>query len=146
RGADLDFANIDGQVTIQGAYSGQADFHNLSKPVHFTNSYSEFSAEKIPGEVRVSIGDINGTNLSGPVHISANRNKDVRLTDVSGSIDVSLERGDIEISESQQPLPKIDARTRFGEIDLAIPAGAKFDLNASSRIGEVENDYGSPLS
>ncbi len=35
--------------------------------------------------------------------------------------------------------------TRSGDIDLALPPGAKFDLRASTEHGEADNDYGDPL-
>ena len=78
--------------------------------------------------------------------MTSTRNKDVRLSEVSNSIEISIERGDIQVTQSGLPLPKIDVRTRSGEIELGLPAGAKFDLIASSNRGEIENEYGSPLT
>ena len=61
-------------------------------------------------------------------------------------LEISLERGDIEVSQSAPVPPKIDVRTRNGNIDLAFAPGAKFDLTASSNRGDVENEYGAPLT
>ena len=36
-------------------------------------------------------------------------------------------------------------RTRSGNIELGLPAAAKFDLTATSSRGEVVNDYGAPI-
>src|SRR5262249_41941274 len=118
RGGDIDLENVDGGVTINGSYSGLAEFHALAKPGRFTNSYSEFQAERVTGEARVGIGDISGSNLVGPVRITAMRNKDVRLVDVSNSLEIALERGDIQITAAALPVAKIDARTRTGDVLL----------------------------
>jgi hypothetical protein len=146
RGADVDFQNIEGQVTIDGSFSGVTELHNLSKPVRFVSPYTEFTAEKVPGELRITIGEINGSNLTGPVRVTSMRNKDVRLGEVSNSLEITLERGDIQVTESAQLPAKIDARTRIGDIDLALAPGAKFDLTASSNRGDVENEYGPPVT
>jgi DUF4097 and DUF4098 domain-containing protein YvlB len=146
RGTDINLESLEGPVTIDGAYSGLAEIRNAAKPVHFINSFSEFQAESVPGGVRLSIGEINGGNLAGPVRVTASRNKDVRLSEVTNALDISLERGDIQITSGALPLPKIDARTRSGDIELGIPPGAKFTMNASSERGAVLNDFGAPLT
>ena len=122
------------------------EIHNAAKAVHFVSPFTEFHAERVPGDVRIGIGDLSGSNVVGPVRLTASRNKDVRLTDVSNSLEIALERGDIQITAGAAPVPKIDAHTRFGEIELALAPGARFDLTASSGRGEVENQFGSPLT
>ena len=60
------------------------------------------------------------------------------------TIGAELERGDIELRPGKN-VPKMDVRTRSGDIDLALPPGATFDLKASTERGEASNDYGEPL-
>ncbi len=55
-GADIDLENIDGAVTINGGYTGNVEYHNLTKPVHFTGPQTEFSAEAVLGQVRAPLG------------------------------------------------------------------------------------------
>jgi DUF4097 and DUF4098 domain-containing protein YvlB len=43
------------------------------------------------------------------------------------------------------PLAKIDARTRSGRIDLALPESAKFELKATTNRGDLNNEYGAAL-
>ena len=35
RGSDVELENIGGQVTVNGAYTGNLDFKNLAKPLNF---------------------------------------------------------------------------------------------------------------
>jgi hypothetical protein len=39
----------------------------------------------------------------------------------------------------------MDVRTRSGDIDLALPDNAKFELKMVADHGEAHNEYGSPL-
>jgi hypothetical protein len=73
------------------------------------------------------------------------KSKDVQISDFTNTLELSLERGDIELRPGKLPLAKIDVRTRNGAIDLALPTGAKFDLRAKVDKGEVQNDFGAPL-
>lgn len=143
-GSDVDLENIDGAVTINGGYRGMVRFHGLENTVHFTGPQTEFSAEKIPGEVRMPLGEFTADNLVGPVSLHA-ASRDVQITGITNSLNVEIARGDIELRPGSLPLSKMEIRTRAGDIELALPEGAKFDLNASSQRGEATNDFGAPL-
>ncbi len=55
-----------------------------------------------------------------------------------------MDRGDIDLKPGKN-LPRMDVHTRSGDIDLALPPGAKFDLRATTEHGEADNEYGDPL-
>ena len=99
--------------------------------------------EKLPGQVRASRGEFTGSNIVGPVRLKA-RSSDVQLSDFTQSLDLTLDRGDIDLKPGKN-LPKMDVHTRSGDITLALPPGAKFDLRASTAHGEADNEYGDSL-
>ncbi len=144
RGRDIELENIAGQVVINGSYSGETTMKNLAKPVRFESSMTEFHAARLPGELRLSLSTLDAENVVGPVRIQA-KSKDVHLTDVTDSMELDIDRGDIEISQSHPPAGRIDVKTRSGDIELALPAQARFTVAASTDRGEVSNDYDSRL-
>jgi hypothetical protein len=145
RGGDIDLENIGGPVSINGYYSGMVQFHNLSKTLHFVGPQTEFFAEKIPGQVRMPLNDFTGSNLVGPVRLTT-RSRDVQLSDFTNSLEMNVDRGDIELRPGAMPLGKMDVHTRIsGDITLALPPAAKFDLTASTGMGEVDNSFGGSL-
>ena len=144
RGSDVDLQNVEGQVTVNGTYTGTLQFQSLAKPLRFTGPQTELNIERLPGQVRMAIGNLTASNLVGPVRLSS-RSKDVQISDVTNSLEITLDRGDIELRPGSGPLPKMDVHTRSGDVQLVLPAGAKFDLTASSGRGEVTNDFGAPL-
>lgn len=144
RGADVDLQNIEGPVTISGAYSGVIQFRNLSKPLRFTGERTELNIEKLPGQVRMALGDFTASNLVGPIHLST-RSRDIEISEFTNPIEISVDRGDIDLRPGSLALSRIDARTNSGDITLSLPSGAKFDLTASTARGDVTNDYGSPI-
>jgi hypothetical protein len=40
----------------------------------------------------------------------------------------------------------MDVHTHSGDVTLTLPPAAKFDLNASTKSGEINNDFGVPLN
>ena len=144
RGSDIDLQDIAGAVTISGLWSGSGQYHNLGSSVRMVTGYTEFSAEKLT-EMRVTLGNLNASDLTGPVRMTSSRSWDVSLTNFTNALDINLNGGDVDLRPGLLPLAKMDVRSRTGHIELALPASAKFDLTATSTRGSVDNQFGAPL-
>jgi DUF4097 and DUF4098 domain-containing protein YvlB len=144
RGNDVELQDIEGQVIVNGTFVGQVQLRNLAKPLRYEGSMVQMNAEKVPGQIRIEPGEMTGSNIVGPLRISAN-SMDVQLTDFTQSLELTLSRtGNIGL-RPPSALPKMDVRTNSGDIDLALPPAARFDLRLSTDRGDAENDYGTPL-
>jgi len=136
RGSDIELESISGPVSVNGAYNGTVQLKGLAKPLRFTGPQTELTLEAVPGQLRVALGDLNASGISGPTVLSA-RSKDVKITDFTGPLDLSIERGDLDLSTSKLPLGRIHARSRSGDIRLGLPDAAQFTLNATTGNGSV---------
>jgi DUF4097 and DUF4098 domain-containing protein YvlB len=114
RGRDIELENVDGDVTINGSYSGELLFRNLAKPLHFESSQTQFLVEKVPGQVRMALGDLTANNVTGPIQLKT-RTRDVRIADFTGRVEISLDRGDVELRPVKLPVSAMDVRTRSGD-------------------------------
>ncbi|MGA3025851.1 MAG: DUF4097 family beta strand repeat-containing protein [Bryobacteraceae bacterium] len=144
RGDDVELDNIAGAVTASGTWSGEVELRNLAQAVKFEGSNFEFEAAKIPGQVRLSGSDLTGNTVVGPIRVSAQA-RDIQLTDFSQGLDLDVDRGDVELRPAKSGVPKMEVRVRSGDVDLALPPQAKFDLKASTDRGELRNEFGAPL-
>ena len=144
-GRDIELENIEGQVLINGSFSGETSMRKLAKTVRFESSVTNFHLEKVLGELHITLGNITGDNLVGPLMLDNKRAKDVRLTDVSNSIEISLDRGDIQLRQSKLPLAKTTLTTHGGDIEIALPAAAQFTLHASTERGNLSNEFSDKL-
>ncbi len=143
RGDDVELQNIAGLVTVNGTYVGEIQLNNLAQPLRWEDPQNSMAFEKLPGQIRASRGDFTGNNVVGPIRLKA-RSRDVQLSDFTQSLDLTLDRGDIDLKPGKN-LPKMEVHTRSGDIDLALPVGAKFDLRAFTEHGDANNEYGDPL-
>jgi len=144
RGSDVDLSDIGGPVTISGAYNGALQLQQISKPVEFHGTRTELHVERIPGELRIALGDVRATNLVGPLRLST-RSHDVRIDGVSNAVDITSERGDLDLRPGSVPLSHIQAHARSGDIRLSLPPAAQFTLNARTSNGEITNEFGGAL-
>jgi len=83
-------------------------------------------------------------NVVGPVKLTTQAT-DVSVDGFSDGLDLTVDRGDIDIRTARLPLGKISVHTRSGNIDLALPQAATFALTASTDHGEIDNEFGEAL-
>ncbi len=100
RGSDIQLENIAGPVTVNGEFGGTLEFRALAKPLRFNSSRTEFRAEAIPGSVTMDLGDLNLQEVSGPVRFRTGV-RDIQATDVTGGLDLMVDRGDIQITATR---------------------------------------------
>lgn len=145
RGRDIEVDTVAGEVTLNGSYSGDVQLRNLAKPLRMQAPNTELRVERVPGQIHMDLGQFTGTNLAGPIRLVSSRSRDVQLDQFTQSLELMLDRGDITLRPMEVPLPKIDARTRNGQVEIALPANAKFELKAVTNRGELTNDFGPML-
>jgi DUF4097 and DUF4098 domain-containing protein YvlB len=147
RGEDLELDNIEGPTVVTGTYTGDLKFRKLAKSFSFSTQMTEFQVARVPGQIHITVGDIRGNNLVGPVRLEArSRGRDIELVDFTQAAEVTVGRGNIDLRPAKGEMGKIVARTDAGDIDLSLPSGAQFTLAADTRRGDVRNDFGTPLT
>jgi DUF4097 and DUF4098 domain-containing protein YvlB len=144
RGSDIQLENIAGPVTINGEFAGTIEFRALARPMRFNSSRTEFRAEAVPGSITMDLGDLKLENVSGPVRFRTGT-RDIQAADVTDGLDLVVDRGDIHVTVGRTPVPKMDVHTRNGDITLALPEKAEFQLDGSTSQGDVDNEYGGGL-
>jgi DUF4097 and DUF4098 domain-containing protein YvlB len=144
-GDDVELLKIDGQVTISGDYRGSVSLRELAKPVRVQNERTQLAVQQIPGEVRLDRGNFSAENVVGPVILTTHAT-DVSFDGFTAGLDLTVDKGDVEIRPNRSPLSKIAVHSTSGNIELSLPEAAKFALNASTERGEVENDFGNALT
>ena len=144
QGSDLELENIDGQVTVSGAYNGSLSFKKLAKPLQFEGARNtELNVQAIPGEISMDLGQFTANNVTGPMKLST-RSRDIHVQQVTRSIEVETERGDIELQPGL-PMPSIEAHSGGGRIELVLSPKAAFQLEATAERGDATNDFGDPI-
>lgn len=141
RGRDIELEDIQGQVTINGSYSGETTLRNVTKPVRFESNVTQLRLERVPGELQLGLSTLSGTNLIGPLVVKTTKPKDIRLSDVTDSVNIEVDEGDVELTQTKLPMPRVDVRVHSGSVELALPTSAKCNLTASTSHGEISNDF-----
>ena len=145
RADDIEMDDVAGQVVVDGQFTGNIDFRRIEKGLRFSSKSTNLTIEKLKGRAHFSDGDLEVDDIQGALHLRS-KSKDVRVSRFATPIDIDLDRGDIELSPGSATLSMMVAKTSSGGVTLHLPENAKYDLDATTRHGEAENEFGSPLT
>ena len=108
--------------------------------VHYTIS--------MPSTARLGITDHNAsvrvTGLRNDLHVSSH-NGSVEVADLDGAADVETHNGDIRVSYARFTRSS-SFETHNGGIDIRLPAGAKFHVNANGHHMDVDSEFPTMVS
>ena len=138
-GQDTTIADIGGTVTMTGSFPGEVELSHVARPVHFSTPRTDLEFAKLDGDLNMEMDSMRASGVHGPFKLTT-RSKTVRLEDVTGDVHIQNTNATVEMSP-KAPLGNIDVTNNKGEIDLNLPSGAGFQLDAQSAGGDIENDF-----
>jgi DUF4097 and DUF4098 domain-containing protein YvlB len=136
---DVSLTAIKSNVTLDGDFFGDMHLEALSAPLYLHSSRTEISIASVPGNLTLDSGDLDFTNVNGPVRV-VTRSKDVAGMTVHGPTHIENSNGDISLSVLA-PLGEIDIHNDNGAIDLTLPPKTGFNLDASTGDGSLSTDF-----
>ena len=137
---DVDIDNVSGPVALQGDFYGTTHLKQIAGAVHFDSSRTHFSAARLDDEFSVESDSLEAGSLLGPVVLKTT-DKNITLNRVQGSVDVSNRNGEVNVT-SVSPLGAVTVENVHGSVDVGVPPGASFAVNAQTHNGDMENDFG----
>ena len=136
--------DIKGAVQLNGDFFNDIRLSKITKTVEFKSARSDISLASVPGDLEISGDSLRATDVSGPMRFIT-RSKDIHLEGVTGDLQVENANGDIEIHPaSKLPIGKMMLTGKHGDITVVLPANAGFQVDATTRKGDITSDF-SPL-
>ena len=140
RAGDINVSDVTGPLSLQGDFFGTTHLERVNGQVKFKTSRTQFEAARIDGDFDVALdSDLEANQVLGPVLVST-RDRDINLDRVQGNVQIANRNGAVALT-SATPLGQIDIANQHGSVDVGVPAGAGFTLNAQTRNGDIENDF-----
>jgi len=140
----IDNVSVDecgGAVHLSGDFFQDMRLSKIAKTVTFKSSRSDMEIASVPGEIEIATDSVRGNQLSGPSRV-VTRSKDIHLEDVSGDLQVETTNGDVDVhTASKLPVGKMSITGKHGNITLTLPANAGFQLDATTRKGDISSDF-----
>ena len=139
RAKDVDLKEVKGAVHLNGEFMESVRLSEIAKGVTFKSARTDMEFSRLDGELDLDSGDLRASSLNGPVRLLT-RAKDVHLDQVSGDVRVEDENGTVELQ--LRSLGNVQIQNRRGDVQITLPAKAGFQVDARSRGGDIESDFG----
>ena len=139
---DASVSAVRGAVKFTGDYFGDLTVSKVQGGVGFHTSRTDLDLGRLDGELSMQSGEMTVSQVAGPVKVIT-RSKDINLREVAGDVHLENTNGSINL-QSMLPLGNIEIQNRKGDVELLVPNGANFRLDAHTRRGDIESDFPGP--
>jgi hypothetical protein len=134
---DVAVERVGGDVRLVSKH-GEVRAADVAGAVYAESRYDDVELERIGGpvEVRVTHGGLHARALEKGALVRT-AGDDVIIDGFRGVLDIQAERGGVRLTPAGPLSEAVTVRVTHGGIELAVPEGSKFTLEASAANGEV---------
>ena len=136
---EVSVSDVKGAVQLDGEFQESVKLARIAKTVTFKSSRTDMEFSKIEGSLDLDSDELHAEQITGPLHLTT-RSKNIRLDDVSGDVRLQNDNGAIEVG--MRTLGNVQIDSKNGGIQLSLPDKAGFRLDARTRDGEIQSDFG----
>ncbi len=131
--------DVDGTLHLNGEFQESVRLVRIGKTVTFHSSRTEMEFSRIDGRLDLDSGDLRADSITGPMHLTTH-SKDISLEGLSG--DLRLEDGNGTVSVGLYKPGNIQIDNRKGDVQVTIPPNTAVKVEARTRGGDIESDFG----
>jgi hypothetical protein len=143
RGDDIEVADVSDTVTVHGEFSGAIQFHDVGNTLRYESQRTNMTAQKLSGQLNMEVGSMEVNGIDGPLDLTT-RQKDINVNNFKHSLHIADSDGQITLQTSTLPTHDIQVESKNGAVELTLPQGSNFQIEADSRHGEVDCDFSGP--
>lgn len=143
----LDLESQDSDVDVSGARGslrvrsgrGRVEISSATGRVDVETSSGRIEVERVDGDARLvsDSGGIEIDGMKGDLEVRTGRGR-IQVEELEGRVLARSGRGGIEVRFASDPAGVVE--TQRGSIDIEVPRGSGFDLEASTGRGSIELD------
>lgn len=128
---------VGGELRVRSQH-GAVEAKDVTGGADVEASHDDVTLERVAGPVVAAVdrGGVSGHGLARGVRIRVSH-ASVSLDGFAGPVEVQVDRGSVRLAPGAPIATAIAARAAHGGIELEVPEGSRFDLDAESRDGSV---------
>jgi DUF4097 and DUF4098 domain-containing protein YvlB len=139
-GNDVSVSNVSGDATFDGDFYGSVQMENVSQTVRFTSTRTSLMVTNLRGHLDLDSGSLQLADVPGNVRVQT-RDRDVNVENTAGRIEITDAHGDVSVNLNQAPKEEISIANDTGGVEVALPAASTFEISASTRSGDIQNEF-----
>jgi DUF4097 and DUF4098 domain-containing protein YvlB len=142
-GNEVEATDVTGDAAIDGEFYGPIRLQDVKQSVTYTSARTKMNLLHLNGQMEMDSGSLDLSDVAGDAEITTH-NRDIQIEKVVGRLRVVNSHGDVEVHYEQPPRDEISLANDSGGVDLTLPGSSGFEISASSRSGEIDNEFDDP--
>jgi DUF4097 and DUF4098 domain-containing protein YvlB len=130
-------SDLRGEVRIKAEHA-RVEVSDARAAVSVESSYDGVTLARIAGPVEVAVthGGLDAESIEQGLRVKASGDS-VEVDGFSGPAQIEAQRSSVRLVAAAPVTSEVSVTTTHGSIELAVPTDSRFELDASSRRGEV---------
>jgi DUF4097 and DUF4098 domain-containing protein YvlB len=141
---DVTLSEIRGKVLLDGDFFGDMHMEHIQAPLHLHSSRTDMEVGRIAGDLTMDSNDLRMQQVQGPIKV-VTHSKSIDCSQVFGDIHIENADNDVTVT-SGTPLGNVYINNRHASINMGVPSGTDFAVEARAHNGEISNDFSLPTS
>jgi DUF4097 and DUF4098 domain-containing protein YvlB len=141
--SDFTLSDIKGKVTQSGDILGDVHFERVTGPIHLHTSVTDLEVAELTGDLNLDSDSLSINEAKGLVRVVTHA-KDIDLSQIYGDSYVENRNGRVAVEPAGSY--SVNVQNSKGDIEITLPPNASATVDGRTRNGEIENEYGLPVS
>ena len=137
---DTSINDVTGSVRLTGEYFGQLNLAKINGGITFHTSRTDLELARLDGDLAIESGDLHAKDVAGPFRL-VTKSKDIHLDGITGDVKLENQNGLVEVHADKLPLGAMSIANSNGDVKVAVPAKAQFEVEARAQNGEINSDF-----
>ncbi len=138
---NVDISDVVSDVTVESSYA-TLTLKDIKGNLNITSNSDRISADDIRGhlQLRGRGSEVRVNGIKGVLDIQTTL-RNVSVNDFADTCTITNEYATVSLSTRKLGNGDVTVRNRNGDVNLYLPEGASFVIDATARNGKVESDY-----
>ena len=138
-GDSVSLSDINGSAAVKGDFLSGGQLERITGIVTYHSSRTDLTLARLDGQMALDREDLNLSEVVGPVRVET-RSHNVTLDRVTGEVKVVNSNGTVDV-HAAPPTGAITIDNQKGNVNVTLPNGTKFNLNAETSDGDTHSDF-----
>jgi DUF4097 and DUF4098 domain-containing protein YvlB len=140
---DFTLSDIKGKVTQSGDILGDVHFERVAGPLRLHTSVTDLEVAELTGELNLDSDNLSVNEAKGQVRVITHA-KDIDLSQIYGDTYVENRNGRVAVEPAGTY--SVSVQNSKGDIEISLPPNASATIDGRTRNGQIENEFGLPVS
>ncbi len=139
-GNEIEVADVTGNATLEGDFYGPVHLRNITKTTRYATNRDTLTVVNMTGRLELDSDSIQVSDVMGAANL-VTHNRDLEVENVAGRLDIVDTHTSVTVRCSEAPKQDLNITNDSGSVDLTLPSSSSFEVAATSRGGEIDNDF-----